>query len=89
MVRWFYQNPIDKGNIHIHLVARCEVRYRFLKNIKKKIQCDERKIRTFGGIAQLVEHSLDGFGLHTETVAGSSPASSTKRRGSCGGKPGK
>lgn len=29
MVRWFYQNPIDKGNIYIHLVARCEVRYRF------------------------------------------------------------
>ena len=39
MVRWFYKNPIDKGNIHIHLVARCEVRYRFLKTIKKKIQC--------------------------------------------------
>lgn len=35
MVRWFYKNPIDKGNIHIHLVARCEVRYRF-KNHKEK-----------------------------------------------------
>ena len=35
MVRWFYQNPIDKGNIHIHLVARCEVRCRF-KNHKEK-----------------------------------------------------
>lgn len=39
MVRWFYQNPIDKGNIHIHLVARAVKFAAALKTIKKKIQC--------------------------------------------------
>ena len=29
----------------------------------------------------MVEHSLDGFGLYTETVAGSRPASSTNAEG--------
>ena len=36
MVRWFYQNPIDKGYFHIHLVARRDGSLPLLKNHKEK-----------------------------------------------------